>query len=57
MSHIHHLGNDLKQGNIQKGMAAKRIKQILEKKVEGKYLLDLDELTAMLPNGGIEIEE
>jgi len=47
----------LKQGNTQKGMAAKRIKQIFEKKLEGKYPLDLDELNSMLPNGGIEIEE
>jgi len=47
----------LKQGDLQKGDAAKKIKQILEKKIGGKNPIDLDELNFMLPNGGIEIKE
>ncbi|MFH1586414.1 MAG: NFACT RNA binding domain-containing protein [Candidatus Diapherotrites archaeon] len=47
----------LKQGPLEKGAAAKKIKQILERKIGGKNPVDLDEINSMLPNGGIEIRE
>ncbi|MBU1121064.1 MAG: NFACT RNA binding domain-containing protein [archaeon] len=45
------------QGEEKKGIAAKKLKELLEKKLGLNEKLDLDEIIAMLPAGGTNIGE
>lgn len=45
------------QGSLKKSEVAKRLKVLIEEKLKREASIDLDELIAMLPAGGLEIVE